>query len=151
MIEFFIVLWLIGLSIIVWYIFTGYRKFTRYEKHAQIRELLESILAKQDHLSVKNNELDLLTQKLAKNDIRHLQRIGIVRFNPFADTGGSQSFSLSILDEQSNGIVMTSLYGRNSNRWYVKEVAGGKGKDFELSKEEESAIRIAMSKNTKRV
>lgn len=75
----------------------------------------------------------------------HLQRIGIVRYNPFSDTGGAQSFSLALLDAAGTGIVITSLFARTGNRWYVKEITGGKGKGIDLSKEEEVAIRKAQS------
>jgi hypothetical protein len=50
---------------------------------------------------------------------------------------------MALLDGADNGVVMTSLYGRNGNRWYVKEIHSGKGKNLELSKEEETAIKQA--------
>jgi hypothetical protein len=49
-----------------------------------------------------------------------------------------------MLDKNDNGIVMTSLYARTGNRWYIKYIKAGSGLDVELSKEEKSAI-----KNTK--
>src|SRR3989344_746999 len=43
---------------------------------------------------------------------RSAQHVGVVRFNPFHDAGGDQSFSIAIMDEKKNGIVLSSLYGR---------------------------------------
>ena len=52
---------------------------------------------------------------------------------------------MAILDESDTGVVMTSLYARTGNRWYVKEVVKGKGKELELSREELAAITQAQS------
>ena len=110
---------------------------------AGLRDVLETIVAAIGRVERKTTELDKLTKGLESAGKRHLQRIGIVRFNPFADTGGAQSFSIAFLDDKNSGVVMTSLYARSGNRWYVKEVVDGKGKEMALSKEEESAIEKA--------
>jgi hypothetical protein len=105
---------------------------------------LEKIL---DAYSKNKKDIAVLSQtitRLEQEGQTHLQRIGIVRFNPFSDTGGSQSFTIALLDKEDNGIVMTSLYARTGNRWYIKYIKGGVGVDVELSKEEKAAI-----KNTK--
>jgi hypothetical protein len=72
-----------------------------------------------------------------------LQKVGFVRFNPFSDTGGDQSFCLSVLDDEDSGIVLSSLHSRGQTRVYAKAVKKGKGKDFELSKEELETIKKA--------
>lgn len=81
--------------------------------------------------------------KLEEEEKTHFQKIGIVRFNPFSDTGGSQSFTMALLDKEDNGVVMTSLYARTGNRWYIKSIKDGSGKDVELSREEKAAIKQA--------
>lgn len=68
-----------------------------------------------------------------------LSKVGMVRFNPFGDTGGDQSFALAMLDEQGNGIVISSIFGRVESRLYAKPVKAGKSK-YALSDEEEKAI-----------
>ncbi len=73
----------------------------------------------------------------------YLQKIGLVRFNPFSDTGGDQSFSLALLDGQESGIIMTSLYARTGVRWYIKTIKKGKGLEHDLSKEEAEALKRA--------
>jgi len=78
-------------------------------------------------------------------DLSHFQRLGIVRFNPFSDTGGTQSFTMAFLDGKNTGLVMTSLYARTGNRWYIKQVIGGRGDGIPLSKEEQMAVDTAQS------
>ncbi len=95
--------------------------------------------------AAKNSQKQIreILDKQAKEGEKHFQKIGMVRFNPFSDSGGDQSFSLSLLDGQDNGFVISSLHTRAETRIYLKTVLGGKGEGFELSKEEQQAIRIA--------
>jgi hypothetical protein len=67
-----------------------------------------------------------------------------VRFNPFEDTGGNQSFALAILDAQGNGIVVSSLHSRTGTRFYGKAITGGRG-ETALSDEEAEALRLALA------
>jgi hypothetical protein len=73
-----------------------------------------------------------------------LQRVGFVRYNPFEDTGGNQSFALAILDADLDGFVMSSLHARGATRVYAKAVNGGRS-DGALSHEEAEALRQAMA------
>ena len=57
---------------------------------------------------------------------RAFQRLGLVRYNPFEDTGGNQSFALALLDADGDGWVLSSLHARNGTRIYAKVIAGGK-------------------------
>jgi hypothetical protein len=68
----------------------------------------------------------------------------LLRFNPFSDTGGEQSFVLSLLDGGGNGILLTSLHGRGMTRIYAKRVIAGKS-DQELSAEEKKALSQALN------
>lgn len=79
--------------------------------------------------------------RLIEGDARHMvQRVGIVRFNPFEDTGGNQSFVLALLDAADNGILITSLHARAGTRVYLRTVVGGRC-DVPLSAEETEALR----------
>lgn len=126
--DIFLSVWLVIISALLVRTVSHYNRLTKGITKRGLQEILEAIVAK------------LQSQQEGRS---HIQKIGIVRFNPFADTGGAQSFSIALLDFENNGIVMTSLYARNGNRWYVKEVRLGKGKDVELSREETSAIEKA--------
>jgi hypothetical protein len=73
---------------------------------------------------------------------RSLQHIGLVRFNPFDDTGSDQSFAIALLDDARDGVVISSLHGRANTRVFAKPVSNG-GSAHNLSEEESQAIRIA--------
>jgi hypothetical protein len=72
-----------------------------------------------------------------------LQRVGIVRFNPFQDSGGDQSFAIALLDQAGSGVILSSLHGRAETRIFAKEVTNGRSKHA-LSDEEQQAIRAAQ-------
>lgn len=79
-------------------------------------------------------------KSLSKNNI---QKVGLVKFNPFNETGGDHSFSLALLDGHKNGIIITSLHTRERTRLYVKDVSSGKSK-IELSDEEQKALQLSL-------
>jgi len=72
-------------------------------------------------------------------------RIGLVRFNPFEDTGGNQSFALAMLDGRGDGFVVSSLHARAGTRVYAKAIARG-ASEAALSDEEGEALRLALTK-----
>jgi hypothetical protein len=75
-----------------------------------------------------------------QEDVRlSLRRVGIIRYNPFGDTGGDQSFALALLDDHGDGVIISSIFGRSDSRLYAKPLRGGKSK-YTLSAEEEQAI-----------
>ena len=135
--------WVTVISVFVFRMIHHYNTLTRGIARPGLKEILELILDTQRGLKKNVNELTVKIGNITEAGELHVQRIGIVRFNPFDDTGGAQSFAMAILDGRDNGIVVTSLYARNSNRWYVKEVAAGQGKEIALSKEEQTAIKKA--------
>jgi hypothetical protein len=72
------------------------------------------------------------------------QRVGLVRYNPFEDTGGNQSFALTIIDPRGDGLVISSLHARSGTRLYAKSIAGGTA-ETALSAEETEALRAALA------
>lgn len=110
---------------------------------------LESTLA--EHLTRveavdrRLTELNTEYQRLSITNSLASQKISIVRFNPFGDTGGDQSFALAVLDAQDSGYVLTSIHGRQGTRVYVKPVDYGKSK-YTLSEEEQQALDQAVKR-----
>lgn len=90
---------------------------------------------------LKENFREILTEleKLKSKNQFNIQKISIVRFNPFKDVGGNQSFSIALLDASKSGVVITSLYTREGNRVYAKPVKNGQS-EYLLSEEEKKAI-----------
>ena len=74
-----------------------------------------------------------------------IQRVGVVRYNPFEDTGSNQSFVLAMLDARGDGFVLSSLHSRQATRMFLKPVTGGKA-DSAVSEEEAEAIRVAAAR-----
>ena len=83
-------------------------------------------------------------RELAATARRSVQRVGLVRFNPFADTGGDQSFAIALLDADGSGIVLSSLHGRSDTRTFAKPVSAGRS-SYPLSEEEQQAIQQALA------
>jgi hypothetical protein len=90
------------------------------------------------------DELSARSAVLEASGRRAIQRVGLVRFNPFEDTGGNQSFALALTDAAGNGFVVSSLHSRTGTRVYAKAIADGRS-DGALSDEETEALRRAMS------
>ena len=82
--------------------------------------------------------VEVLEEALPKN----LRKIGLVRYNPFSDAGGDQSFALALLNEKNDGLIISSLYGREMNRVYAKSIENG-ASQYQLTDEEKEAIQNA--------
>jgi len=83
-----------------------------------------------------SNKINALAQ-------RSVHRTGLIRFNPFKDIGGDQSFSLALLDGKNSGVTVSSLHTREGTRVYVKPILRGKAEKYTLTEEEKQAIQMA--------
>lgn len=128
-------LWLVFLTVIVLQTSRHYNSLIKNNQGQTLTEILEKILA--DHK---------LLEKINQDAVSHFQKSGLVRFNPFEEVGGDQSFTLALLDGENNGLVLTSLTSRTGTRWYTKIIKKGEGAETELSKEEKQAIEQAQEK-----
>lgn len=110
---------------------------------------LETLLLGQattlEHLTAHVEQMDRQIEADEQQARRHIQKVGMLRYNAFPDTGSDQSFSVALLDAHGNGLVLTSLYGRTETRTYAKPVQGGKS-TYPLSDEEIGAIAQAQGK-----
>ena len=109
---------------------------------------LEAVLqAHLERVEAMGREVDELAARSAITEAaqrRSFQRIGLVRFNPFEDTGGNQSFALALLDQAGDGFVISSLHSRAGTRVYGKAVTKGTS-ESNLSAEESEALRLALA------
>jgi len=139
----FLLLWLIILSVLFYRFFGHYKKLTEGVAKKDLKSILEKIMLdiSKEHRQI--NELSSQIKKIEKNSFYHIQKIGLIRFNPFADTGGNQSFSLALLDGEDNGLVISSLHSREVTRIYAKPIKRGKATEYQLSTEEIQAIKNA--------
>lgn len=108
----------------------------------QAATLEEFIIAQGKHINDLSKQADYIEEAI--RDLREqqkfsIQKIGLVRYNPFDDNGGNLSFSIALLDDHDNGAVITSMHGREQNRIYSKPIEKGKS-EYQLTKEEQQAI-----------
>lgn len=139
-----IFLWLGGVTFYLYKTITHYQGLVKGTKSENLTEILDKILDNLKDNKTSTEDLRKKAQELANDGTRHVQKVGVLRFNPFADTGGDQSFVLVILDGSNTGIVLTSLHSRGITRWYAKNVKEGEGVDYQLSEEEKKAIKQAV-------
>ena len=98
----------------------------------------------------KTKEVDLELKKVidrikSLEEIARIafQKIGVVRFNPFTDSGPNQSFVIALLDNQNSGFVISSIFMKDGSRVYAKQIIDSKS-EYTLSKEEKEAISRAI-------
>jgi hypothetical protein len=115
------------------------------EEFSSDKEVVSSI----KKLRQEVKELKKEIKELREDSMSHFQKMGLVRFNPFSEIGGNQSFSLALLDKKNNGTVITSYYSRENNRVYAKPLKEGKT-GYVLTKEEKEAINKAKSNHGER-
>ncbi len=120
--------------------------FNFFKKGKKEPKDLKKVLKEFKDLKQNFNDLALEFDKLNKESFFSIQKIAVIRFNPFSELGGNQSFSLALLDKNDNGAVMTSFYTREGSRVYAKPIKKGKS-TYALSKEEIKAIEAAKKDN----
>ena len=137
--------WLGALSFFLFRTVMHYRRLIAGAGKGDLVSILEKILKKEELTEKRIDEILKRVKSMEEEGRFHIQKTGLVRFNPFSDTGGSQSFSLAILDGGNSGIVISSLHSRDQTRIYTKPVKNGKPTvGFEFSKEEREAIEKAQ-------
>ena len=118
-----------------------YNSLTGNINGKNLKNVLEALLQQ-----TKTNKKDIEILKkycdtIQKEGLFHIQKVGLLRFNPFKDTGGDQSFILSLVDGNNTGVIISGLFSRTGTRWYAKKVVEGKGIEHELSEEEKKALK----------
>ena len=117
---------------------------TRGEDGGSLEAILDLHL---DKVQAVARGLDALTTRTAVLEAAQrtsFQRVGLVRYNPFEETGGNQSFALALLDAAGDGWVLSSLHARSGTRVYAKAIKAGRA-DAGFSEEEATAIQQAMA------
>ena len=140
LISLFLFAWLAGLTFFVFRFLRFFKKLTEKTSEKDLKSLLEEILGQIKILDKDKEEIKESLKKLEGQSVFHLQKVGLVRFNPFSDTGGNQSFVLALLDGNDDGLVITGLHSREQTRIFTKPVEKGKELGYEFSKEEIEAI-----------
>ena len=138
-----LIIWLSLLTVYVVRLSSHYNSLVADSSKRTLQSILEDLLK---DVAVTKKDIATLSSKydtMLKDNQLHIQKIGLLRFNPFKDTGGDQSFILALLDGKDTGVVLSGLYSRAGTRWYAKKIVEGKPVEHELSDEEKQAIKQA--------
>ncbi|MGC8837113.1 MAG: DUF4446 family protein [Anaerolineae bacterium] len=114
---------------------------------ADLESLLQSYLTQVQETASQVQDLNALARRLQVAARYSLQHLGVVRFNPFPDTGGNQSFAIALVDGHGNGVVISSLHAREGTRVYAKPLKKWES-EYALTEEEKQAIAIAYQQQT---
>jgi Protein of unknown function (DUF4446) len=125
-----------------------YGQFLKGAEAKQIEELIKNYSSDVDKSLSQIDELAGFAAKLHKTQQLALSRVALVRFNPFGDTGGDQSFCIALLDHSNSGLVISAVHARSGTRVYAKDIVSGESQHH-LSKEENEALRQASIKKIK--
>ncbi len=135
--------WLVVLTYFFWKEWSYLRILFPQDESRDIRAKLREVVEAVRSFKQENNLIAQKLDELTTDGLKHIQRVEIVRYNPYNDTGGDQSFSVVLIDGKLNGLLITSLHSRSGTRIYTKIIKSGKS-DLELSKEERDLLDKAV-------
>ena len=141
----FISLWILFLTLLILNYKRTYSEVTKGISKKDLKEILTNINKSLQDKEAQIEELKSSLDNLEKRSLTHVQKVGLLRYNPFSDTGGDQSFCVGLLDGKNNGIVITSLHSRDQTRIYAKPVTDSMASGYELSQEESKALKLALN------
>ncbi|OGM64340.1 hypothetical protein A3A52_05390 [Candidatus Woesebacteria bacterium RIFCSPLOWO2_01_FULL_39_14] len=135
--------WILILSIATFWVVRFFKRLSSGVDRGNLVNILEEVI-RREKINAKNLK-DLRSNffALEENSRFHIQKVGLVRFNPFRELGGDHSFSLALLNAKDTGVVITGLHTRERTRVYVKDIKKGKS-ELELSEEEKRALKRAQ-------
>ena len=126
-----------------------YREFMKKVGNGKnLEEDLENYMYRVEKVEKQNAEIATYVKNLDEDLTKCIQKVGIVRYNAFKDTGSDLSFALALLDEKNNGVVLNGIYSREMSNIYAKPVENGKS-NYTVSEEETQAIQKAISSENK--
>ncbi len=136
---------LIGLFVWLFLISKRLKIFFKGKQAADLEDYINTLNEKIKKLEMEKEDLQQRTEKLQNKMVSAIRGVGTIRFNPFKDAGGNQSFAIAFLDEAGNGVVISSLYAREKMSVFAKPINKFKS-EFELTAEEKEAIKKAIIK-----
>lgn len=148
---FLVITWLISITLLLYKTIRSIKRFQVGKKEVDIATVLEKISGDQERFSQESKAIEERLTDLEKKGTLHFQKVGLIRFNPFSETGGDQSFALALLDEHDSGFIISSLHSRENTRVYAKPVKKGEPLGYNFSREEKEAVDKACKPENKRI
>ncbi len=122
----------------------NYKKFlNKIGNGTNIQESIENYMKEINKVQQENNEIKKHCKEVDNSIAKCIQKIGIIRYNAFKDTGSNLSFALALLDEENTGIVLNGIYSREMSNIYAKPIQKGES-IYTLSEEEKQAVKKAI-------
>lgn len=121
-----------------------YKKFMRGVDNKNLEELVNSYMDKIDKTEDDYKAMKDLYENLNVRFKKCIQKYSIVRYRAFEDVGSDLSFSIALLDESNDGVVITGIYGRNESTTYAKPIDKGMSR-YELSSEEKQVLNNCIN------
>jgi len=121
-----------------------YRKLMRGVNNKNLEDMVVSYLDKIDVVKEQNEDMRQMYEKIDSEIKTCVQKTSIIRYQAFDDVGSDLSFSIAFLDGNSNGVILTSIYGRNESTTYAKPINKGISR-YELSQEESKVLEQAIN------
>lgn len=123
-----------------------YRKLMRGVNNKNLEELVTSYLDNIDIAKSKVEQTEKICENLEEKMKNCIQKISVIRYKAFEDVGSDLSFSIALLDEKNDGVILTGIYSRNESTTYAKPIDSGISR-YDLSEEEKSVLNKSMSKS----
>lgn len=111
---------------------------------ANLEEGMHRLLDQLDEIRKQHSDQQFMINRLAQRIAAQCGNVAVIRYNAFGDVGSDLSFSVAMLDDAQNGVVITSIFGREESRVYAKPIVAGTS-SYSLSEEEQAAIKKAMN------
>jgi len=111
---------------------------------ANLEEGMHRLLDQVDEVKKLHSDQQFTIKRLAQRMAAQHGNVAVIRYNAFGDVGSDLSFSIAILDDAQNGVVITSIFGREESRVYAKPLEAGTS-PYSLSEEEQAVIKKAMN------
>ena len=109
-----------------------------------VDEMLRAYIYEVEKVEKKNEEIISYYKELNDHISKCTQKVGMVRYNAFKDTGSDLSFALALLNEHNDGVVLNGIYARDMSNIYAKPIENGESK-YVLSNEEKEALNKAIN------
>jgi hypothetical protein len=142
-------IWLGILTFLVWNAKAGsdsHKKILNSVLDGEGEVKVDQLVRKINGIGSQVEDLKSKLTNLGEEGLANIQRVELLRYNPYDDTGGDQSFTITLLDKNGNGVVVTSLHSRSGTRIFAKPVIMGRPEKYEFSKEEEQVVKKAMGR-----
>jgi len=138
----FFILIVLSLIAVIIKLETRVSKLLKGKKAKSLEDTLLYITEEIKRISEEEKRVDIIIKDLDKRIKTSVTGVGTIRFNPFTNSGGNQSFAIALLNENGDGVVVSTLHARERTSVFAKPIKKYKS-DFELTKEESEALEKA--------